>query len=61
MTCSAHKTHVEDFMIKDLHFLTASSTYGDALDLLEHHNFRDYPIVDNSGKVTVRQLVKSSI
>ncbi|KAK2142090.1 hypothetical protein LSH36_997g02003 [Paralvinella palmiformis] len=43
----SHKVYVEDFMVRDVKCLTPASTYVHAIQLLEDHEYRTFPLVDS--------------
>ena len=49
MRFSAHNVFVEDFMVKDVKFLTTHSSYKDAKQLLESFMFRSFPLIESQG------------
>lgn len=53
---SAHKVFVEDFMIKNIKFLTSNTTYKEAQKLLDKYSFRSFPLVDSKGTNTKHSL-----
>ena len=61
---SPENTPVADIMVRKVITVDLSSTFGDCLKLMQQHNIRYLPVVDNGKAVTVisiRDLLKEAV
>lgn len=51
---------VEDIMVRDVKFVSASCTYGELRNLLQTTTVKTLPLVDSKGKWKVRMPAKTT-